>query len=125
MYSLVVLLSILASASFALAFVRGERKHVVYLGVWLALLLYTHTWGVFLVVAMSAVWLHLRRRGEVDTGDGVRLLIVLAVAYLPWLLRLRDLLGVSLDEHAALEDWLGRVEERPSVAAEVGVVAAL
>jgi RNA polymerase-associated protein len=47
------------------------------------------------------------------------------VAYVPWLLRLRDLLGVSLDEHAALEDWLGRVEERPSVAAEVGVVAAL
>ena len=85
MYSLVVLLSILASASFALAFVRSERKHVVYLGVWLALLLYTHTWGVFLVVAMSAVWLHLRRRGEVDTRDGVRLLIVLAVAYLPWL----------------------------------------
>ena len=80
MYSLVVLLSILASASFALAFVRGERKHVVCLGVWLALLLYTHTWGVFLVVAMSAVWLHLRRRGEVDTRDGVRLLIVLAVA---------------------------------------------
>jgi mannosyltransferase len=85
MYSLVVLLSILASASFALAFVRSERKHVVYLGVWLALLLYTHTWGIFLVVAMSAVWLHLRRRGEVDTRDGVRLLIVLAVAYLPWL----------------------------------------
>ena len=44
-----------------------------YLGVWLALLLYTHTWGVFMVVAMGAVWLHLRRRGEVDTRDGVRL----------------------------------------------------
>ena len=32
MYSLVVLLSILASASFVLAFVRGERRHVVWLG---------------------------------------------------------------------------------------------
>ena len=47
------------------------------------------------------------------------------IAYVPWLLRLRDLLGVSLDDHRALEDWLGRVEERPSVASEVGVVAAL
>src|SRR5262245_10299827 len=47
MYTLVVLLSILASASFALAFVRGRRQHVVYLGVWLTLLLYTHTWGPF------------------------------------------------------------------------------
>ena len=47
------------------------------------------------------------------------------VAFVPWLLRLRDLLGVSLEDHPALEDWLGRVEERPSVAAEVGVVATL
>ena len=53
MYSLVVLLSILASASFALAFVRGERAHVVWLGLWLALLLYTHTWGLFLAAAMG------------------------------------------------------------------------
>jgi stringent starvation protein A len=47
------------------------------------------------------------------------------VAYVPWLLRVRDMLGVPLDDHPALEDWLGRVEERPSVAAEVGVVGAL
>ena len=84
MYSLVVLLSILASASFALAFVRGERRHVAWLGVWLALLLYTHTWGVFLVAAMAAAWLHLRRRRLVETRDGVRLAVLLAVAYLPW-----------------------------------------
>ncbi|MBE2319908.1 glycosyltransferase family 39 protein [Solirubrobacter sp. CPCC 204708] len=85
MYSLVVLLSILASASFALAFVRGERRHVAWLGVWLALLLYTHTWALFLVTAMGAVWLHLWRRREVEPRDGVRLAILLAVAYLPWL----------------------------------------
>jgi stringent starvation protein A len=47
------------------------------------------------------------------------------VAYVPWLLRLRDLLRVSLDDHAALALWLARVAERPSVAAEVNVVAAL
>ena len=66
MYSLVVLLSILASASFALAFVRGRRAHVVWLGVWLALLLYTHTWGLFLAAAMAVAWIVLWRRGNVD-----------------------------------------------------------
>ena len=30
------------------------------------------------------------------------------VAYLPWLLRLRDLMGVSLDAYPALTGWLGR-----------------
>src|SRR4051812_15132690 len=64
MYSLVVLLSILASASFVLAFVRGERRHVVWLGVWLALLLYTHTWGAFLAAAMGGAWLVMWRRGQ-------------------------------------------------------------
>jgi RNA polymerase-associated protein len=47
------------------------------------------------------------------------------VAYVPWVLRLRDMLGVSLTEHPALEDWLGRLVERPSIAAEAGLVAAL
>ncbi len=36
MYSLVVLLSILASACFALAFVRGSGGTSLWLGVWLA-----------------------------------------------------------------------------------------
>lgn len=85
MYSLVVLLSILASASFVLAFVRGERKHIAWLGVWLTLLLYTHTWGLFMAAAMGAVWLHLRRRQEVCTADGVRLAVLVFLAYLPWL----------------------------------------
>ena len=85
MYSLVVLLSILASASFVLAFVRGERRHVVWLGVWMALLLYTHTWGLFLVAAMAGAWLVLYRRGEVSGRDGARLGAVLFVLYLPWL----------------------------------------
>lgn len=85
MYSLVVLLSILASASFALAFVRGERRHVAWLLLWLILLLYTHTWGLFLAAAMGAVWLHLRRRGEVETRDGLLLGGALVLLYLPWL----------------------------------------
>ena len=47
------------------------------------------------------------------------------VAYLPWLIRLRDLLGVDLSDLPAVSAWLERSAERPSVAVEVGVVAAL
>lgn len=47
------------------------------------------------------------------------------VAYVPWVLRLRDLLGLPLDSQPALAEWLARLLERPSVSAEAGVVAAL
>ena len=47
------------------------------------------------------------------------------VAYLPWLLRLRDLMGFSLDRHPALVRWLETCCERPSVAAEVETVSSL
>jgi glutathione S-transferase len=47
------------------------------------------------------------------------------IAYVPWVLRARDSLGVSLDAFSALSDWVERLERRPSVAAEVEVVAAL
>ena len=47
------------------------------------------------------------------------------VAYLPWLLRLRDLMGVSLDAYPAVAAWLGACALRPSVAAEVETVASL
>jgi len=45
------------------------------------------------------------------------------VAYLPWVVRARELLGVELPQR--LEDWLARASQRPSVAAELAVVAAL
>jgi glutathione S-transferase len=47
------------------------------------------------------------------------------IAYVPWILRARDMLGVDLDRFPALVDWLERMLERPSVAAEAQVVAAL
>ena len=47
------------------------------------------------------------------------------VAYLPWFLRLRDLMGVSLDRYPVLVRWLETCCERPSVAAEVETVASL
>ena len=47
------------------------------------------------------------------------------IAYLPWLLRLRDLMGVSLAPFPEIRRWLAACEQRPSVAAEVETVASL
>jgi glutathione S-transferase len=47
------------------------------------------------------------------------------IAYVPWVLRARDMLGVSLDEFPAVRSWLDRLEERPAIAREVDVVASL
>jgi hypothetical protein len=85
MYSLVVVLSLAACASFVLAFVRGRRKHVPLLGLWLVLLLYTHNWALFLTGGMAVAWLVLRRRGSVETRDGALLAAGIALAYAPWL----------------------------------------
>ena len=45
------------------------------------------------------------------------------VAYAPWVIRARDLLGVGLPDR--LEAWLQRLAERPSVAAEIELVRGL
>ena len=47
------------------------------------------------------------------------------IAYVPWILRLQSLLGIELDAQSALADWIARLLERPAVAAEAGIVAAL
>ena len=47
------------------------------------------------------------------------------VAYLPWLFRLRDLMGFSLAGHEAIGRWLETCGERPSIAAELETVASL
>ena len=47
------------------------------------------------------------------------------IAYVPWVLRARDMLGVSLEPFPALREWVGRLETRPAVAREVETVAAL
>jgi RNA polymerase-associated protein len=46
------------------------------------------------------------------------------VAYLPWVLRARERLGVSLEPFPALSAWVERCLERPSVAAELELAGA-
>ena len=115
MYSLVALLSILAAASFALAFVRGRRRHVVWLGAWLALLLYTHTWALFLAAAMVVAWVVLWRRGTVAGRDGLWLGVVLGALYAPWLP------SVLFQAANTAAPWA----ERPSPALLLGVPGSL
>jgi stringent starvation protein A len=47
------------------------------------------------------------------------------VAYVPWILRARDRMAVDLDPFPALNEWVEQLAERPSIAAEIDVVAAL
>ena len=47
------------------------------------------------------------------------------VAYLPWILRAESSLGVDLDSHPPLAEWVERAAERPSVSAERALLAAL
>ena len=47
------------------------------------------------------------------------------IAYVPWFQRARDMLGVELDGFPSLTAWLARLEERPAIAAEADIVAAL
>jgi glutathione S-transferase len=47
------------------------------------------------------------------------------IAYVPWILRARDRMAVDLGRFGALSEWLERLSERPAIAAELDVVAAL
>jgi glutathione S-transferase len=46
-------------------------------------------------------------------------------AYVPWILRGRDRMGVELTAFPALFEWVERLSQRPSIASEIDVVAAL
>jgi hypothetical protein len=84
MYSLVVLLSLVACAAFALAFLHGRRVHLVTLAVAMTLLLYTHDWALFLAAGMGVVWLGLWRRGTVGGRDGLFAGFAVTALYAPW-----------------------------------------
>ncbi|HLB18793.1 MAG TPA: glutathione S-transferase family protein [Gaiellaceae bacterium] len=47
------------------------------------------------------------------------------IAYIPWILRARDRMDVDLERFPALSEWVGRLAERPSIAAELDIVASL
>jgi glutathione S-transferase len=58
-------------------------------------------------------------------ADGRRTYTLAEIAYVPWLIRLRDLLGYDLAPYPALLEGLEQLCRRPAVAAELELVAAL
>jgi glutathione S-transferase len=46
-------------------------------------------------------------------------------AYIPWIVRARDRLDFDLSSFGALSDWLVRLTARPSIAAEIELVATM
>src|SRR4051794_40021741 len=56
-YSLVVLLSLLATVFFLFAYIRRERRYIPFFAVALAALLYTHLWSAFFVMAVGIITL--------------------------------------------------------------------
>jgi len=47
------------------------------------------------------------------------------IAYVPWILRARDRMGIDVEPFPALADWIERLAARPAIAAELDVVASL
>jgi len=47
------------------------------------------------------------------------------IAYVPWIVRARDRMGIELGRFGALAEWLERLSARPAIAAELDVVATL
>jgi RNA polymerase-associated protein len=69
------------------------------------------------------------RRGDDNDLTGklerleIRQSLFADIAYAPWVIRARDMLGVDLPRRIA--DWLAELEQRPSIAREIGVVQKL
>ena len=87
MYSLVLLLTLVALATFLHAFVFGRRRHVPAFAVSLALLLYTHNWGLLFAAGAAlalvpCVALSTERRRVVT--DAVLGFGAAALLYAPW-----------------------------------------
>jgi glutathione S-transferase len=60
-----------------------------------------------------------RRLEELPVGDS----LFTDVAFAPWVIRAKEMLGVALPER--LESWLEQLAERPAVAAEIELVRGL
>jgi len=88
MYSMVVVLALLATATFVLGFVFGRRKYLPAFVVVVVLLMYTHNWGLLFAVGtgvalVPSFFLGRDRRRLVI--DAVLAFGAVGLLYLPWL----------------------------------------
>jgi 4-amino-4-deoxy-L-arabinose transferase-like glycosyltransferase len=88
MYSLMVLLGLVATAGFLHGFVHRRRGYIPLFVVAQALMLYTHSWGIFFGVgsALTLVLIYwLSDDRDKLPRDAVLAYVAAAVLYLPWL----------------------------------------
>jgi mannosyltransferase len=88
MYSLAALLSTVVVATFVVAFVQGRRRWLPAFGIALALLAYTHNWGLFLgigtLAALGPLWRASADRRALLRDAGIAYGVA-GVLYLPWI----------------------------------------
>src|SRR4051812_16452495 len=88
MYALMITLSLLVTAAYLHVFVYGRRRYLPVFAVFVALMLYTHNWGMFvtagLLIGLVPIWLWTEERRTLVRnavlGFGGALLL-----YLPWI----------------------------------------
>ena len=87
MYSLVILLGLLGTATFVHAFVFRRRRYVPAFAVSLTAMLYTHNWALFFVVgalaALAVCYREMRERSLLT--DGAIAFGAAGLAFVPWL----------------------------------------
>jgi hypothetical protein len=87
MYELMALLGIVATVSFIHGFVNRRRAYLIAFSACLALMLYTHTWGLFVVVgalvALIPAYLVAEDRRAL-LRDALLAFVAAGILYLPW-----------------------------------------
>jgi mannosyltransferase len=88
MYALMLVLSLLATAAFLHVFAFGRRRYLPLFAVLLALMLYTHNWGLFLAAGLVCALVPCWYVSEIRSSFWKDALIGFGFAgllYLPWL----------------------------------------
>jgi hypothetical protein len=88
MYELMALLGLIATVGFIHAFVHRRRRYLIVFAIALALMLYTHVWGVFFgagaVLALIPIWLASDDRRAL-VRDALMAFVGAGVLFIPWL----------------------------------------
>jgi mannosyltransferase len=113
MYSLVILLSLLATATFLHAYAFGRRAYVPAFSLSLVLLLYTHNWALFFilgtVVALGVIARDAagrRRRLLVDAAIGYGAALVVYAPWIPTLVEQAQHTGAPWSQRPSVVDLL-------------------
>ncbi len=83
MYSLMILVSLLGYLALSRAYENPTRRHLIEVGAVTAALLYTHYWGIYLVIA-AGLWVLWRMRVSGRGFPVLRAMFIGGLFWLPW-----------------------------------------